>query len=154
MPAVYRLGLDERLLRIAELYLGEPCFYMGISAKRERVSPRQAGTRQWHMDIEDDRMLRFLIYLSDVDEAAGPFNYVPSACQRTATGGFGTLLACDGTRIFHRAGWPTGRKRLSLSMTYSSRHPRQIMRPVRLRWPSRNRLLETLTERIPPARWA
>jgi len=185
-PAVYMLGLEERLLRLAELYLGEPCYFLGISMKRERVSPIETGARQWHLDIEDDRMLRLLVYLNDVDEGTGPFTHVPATesavahaamgyrggyipearfggivppeTWRTAQGRAGTLVAFDGTRIFHRAGRPTERERLSLSLTWSSRHPRQILRPVRLRLATRRRLLAGLNARqracIPPARWS
>jgi hypothetical protein len=174
-PAVYLLGLEETMLDMAEIYLGEPCYYLGISIKRERVNLVEKGTRQWHMDIEDDRMLRFLVYLSDVDEGSGPFNYVPAAQsaaareamnyragyvgdeafsgfvalpdRRAATGKVGTVAAFDGTRVFHRASPPTEHERLSLSITYCSRHPRQILRPVRLRKTTRRRLLAGLSDR-------
>lgn len=185
-PSVYMLGLDPALLDAAEHYLGEPCYYMGCSLKRELVSPSQAGARQWHLDIEDDRMLRLIVYLTDVGPDGGPFNYiapedtlwakrrmgyragyldeaqmreaVPEECWHQITGAAGTVIAFDGTRLFHRAGRPTGAERLSLSITYSSRYPRQILRPVRLLPSSRRQLLERLDDRqracIPAARWS
>jgi hypothetical protein len=144
-PELYLLGLDRVFLDAAEQYLNEPCLYLGISIKRERANEATVGARQWHMDIEDDRMLRFLVYLCDVDETNGPFNYVPAgksalaherlryrsgymcddafgqavspAHQQAITGPFGTMIVFDGTRIFHRAHPPTNRDRLSLSCT-------------------------------------
>lgn len=175
LPFVYMLGLEPILLDIAEAYLGEPCYYLGICIKRERADMCQTGTRQWHMDIEDDRMLRLIIYLSDVDDRSGPFNYAPvresfAACTalnyrsgylpddifstgvptgkcKVATGPAGTLIAFDGTRLFHRAGRPVAKDRLSLSITYCSRHPKQILRPVRLHWKDRRRLLSKVDGR-------
>jgi len=34
------------------------------------------GSQKWHRDPEDAQMCKFFIYLSDVDESAGPFTYV------------------------------------------------------------------------------
>jgi hypothetical protein len=130
-------------------------------------------------------MLRFLVYLCDLNETTGPLNYVPAGknalaherlryrsglmCdnafaqalspshQQAITGPFGTMIVFDGTRIFHRAHPPTSRDRLSLSITYCSRHPRQILRAVRLSRASRRRLLAMIGDReracIPAARW-
>jgi len=183
---VYALGLDAVLLDLAEDYLGEPCFYMGCSLKRERVSPSKGGTRQWHHDIEDDRLLRLIFYLNDVEEGGGPFQYIDVAASRLAgsrlayrsgyvgdaamrsairddswtsvRGGAGLMIAFDGTRVFHRVSPPVSADRFSLSITYSSRHPRQILRQVRLRPASRRRLLANLSDReracLPGARWS
>ncbi|HVF93167.1 MAG TPA: hypothetical protein VM900_02520 [Sphingomonas sp.] len=184
-PAAYRLGLEPVLLDIAEDYLSEPCFYMGCSLKRERVSPSNAGTRQWHHDIEDDRMLRLIFYLNPVQEGGGPFQYIDAARSRAAhaalgyrsgylsdaamqpavpcddwvsvQGAAGMMIAFDGTRVFHRATRPLADDRFSLSITYSSRYPRQILRQVRLRTASRRKLVASLTERqracLPRGRW-
>jgi len=34
------------------------------------------GARQWHLDVED-RMLKIIIYLNDVNLHGGPFEYIP-----------------------------------------------------------------------------
>ena len=80
-----RLGLNPRLLDIANTYLG-------MWAKLEYVdvwytppvdrSERQSSQR-WHRDFNDRHLLKAFIYLVDVDEEAGPFEYVP----RSAPGG-------------------------------------------------------------------
>jgi hypothetical protein len=33
----------------------------------------------WHRDSEDRRIVKIIIYLNDVDEQQGPFEYVPSS---------------------------------------------------------------------------
>lgn len=184
-PSLYRLGLDDMMLTLAENYLGEPCYYLGCCLKREKVSAAAIGTRQWHTDVEDDRMLRLIVYLNDVEEGGGPMEYidaahtaaardmlgyrsgfvsdsdmrsvVPEACWNRVVGRAGTVIAFDGARFFHRASPPILTDRFSVTFTFTSRHPKQIWRPVRLRPDSRRRLLASLPERqaacIPLARW-
>jgi len=181
----YRLGLNSTLLDLAEQYIGERCFYMGCSLKREDVSSFKGGTRQWHLDIEDDRMLRIIIYLNNVEEGGGPFQYIEAprsrlACSQlvyrsgyisdatmrsaveearwnSAYGPAGLIVAFDGTRVFHRVARPTSKARLSLSLTYTSRHPRHVFRQVRLRLNTCRSALSDLSEReracLPGARW-
>jgi hypothetical protein len=80
-----RLAVNPRLLDIANAYLE-------MWAKLEYVDlwytpPVQDGERQssqrWHRDFNDRHLLKAFIYLVDVDEETGPFEYVP----RTAPGG-------------------------------------------------------------------
>jgi hypothetical protein len=171
----YRLGLNPTLLDLAESYLGEPCFYMGCSLKREEVDPFIGGTRQWHLDIEDDRMLRIIIYLNDVQDGGGPFQYIDAARSRlarsrldyqsgylsdaamrsavsedrwaSAYGRAGLIVAFDGTRVFHRVARPEVASRFSLSLTYTSRYPRHVFRQVRLRSSSFRAVYPNLSER-------
>lgn len=174
-PSCYLLGLDPMLLDLAESYLREPCFYLGAALKRERVDDPSEGPRQWHRDIEDDHLLRLIIYLHAVDERTGPFHYldrarsddaalrlhyrsgylpdavfhsaIAAADCRTMCGPEGTVAIFDGARIFHRAGRPTMRDRFSLTLTYSSRFPRQILHRSRLLTPSRAVAAQSLSAR-------
>lgn len=182
---LYRLGLSEEILDLAENYVKEPCYYMGCAIKLEKVTPSVSGTRQWHLDIEDDRLFRLIIYLNDVSEGGGPFQFIrkmPTQIARqqlgyrsgyvadeqmaqwvatpdwsSVLGPAGTLVAFDGTQAFHRVQRPTHVERFSLTLTYSSRRPRQVLRPVRLRRASRSSLMSSLSDRqqacIPRARW-
>lgn len=186
MPELYHIGLEDAVLDVAENYLLEPCYYHGCCLKREKADAIAIGTRQWHIDVEDDRMLRLIVYLNDVGEGGGPLEYldadrtaaaraaldyrsgyigdrtmrgvVPDLYWTSVTGPAGTLVAFDGTRLFHRASTPTRSDRFSVTFTFTSRHPRQIWRPTRLRAESRRRLVADLPSRqaacIPPARWA
>ena len=52
-PDLYRIGLHDALLDMAENYLCEPCLYLGSCLKLERSAAPALGTRQWHTDVED-----------------------------------------------------------------------------------------------------
>jgi hypothetical protein len=72
-PEIYRWGLHDRLLNIAENYLGVPVGYDGINIFFTKADGRESGVRCWHRDGEDRRMLKIAVYLHDVDEGNGPF---------------------------------------------------------------------------------
>ena len=73
----------KRLLDIANTYLG-------MWAKLEYVdvwytppsTGRAPSSQRWHRDFNDRHLLKAFLYLVDVDEETGPFEYVP----RTAPG--------------------------------------------------------------------
>jgi hypothetical protein len=81
-----RLGINPRLLDVANAYLG-------LLSKLEYVdvwyTPAAGGederrsSQRWHRDFNDRHLLKAFIYLVDVDEDTGPFEYVP----RSAPGG-------------------------------------------------------------------
>jgi hypothetical protein len=81
-----RLGIHPRLLDVANAYL-EMC------SKLEYVdvwyTPAAGGdeerrsSQRWHRDFNDRHLLKAFLYLVDVDEETGPFEYVP----RSAPGG-------------------------------------------------------------------
>jgi Phytanoyl-CoA dioxygenase (PhyH) len=147
-----RLGINRRLLDVANAYLGMwskleyiDLWYTPPAAGQERVS-----SQRWHRDFNDRHLLKAFIYLVDVDEEAGPFEYVP----RSAPGGelahlwpwqpLGenyppqdeltpkvadravTFTAARGAVIlcntsgFHRGGFATGKPRALATLTYSS----------------------------------
>ena len=43
----------------------------------------QKKSRLWHLDREDRRMLKIIIYLNDVSEEGGPFQYIPKSLTST-----------------------------------------------------------------------
>ena len=86
-----RLGLDDpwfraaasrRLLDIANAYLEmwSKLEYVDVwystpqPADAERIS-----SQRWHRDYNDQHLLKVFLYLVDVDEAMGPFQYVPGS---------------------------------------------------------------------------
>ncbi|MBE9125276.1 MULTISPECIES: hypothetical protein [unclassified Coleofasciculus] len=77
-PEIFYWGLEERLLKIAERYLGVPVAYDGILFTLSLADGREHGVRVWHRDQEDRRMLRVCLYINDVDEDGGPFQYLRS----------------------------------------------------------------------------
>src|ERR1700722_1860436 len=91
---IIRWGLSDRLLDIAENYLGVPVGYDGINAFFTKADGMETGARRWHRDTEDRRMLKIALYLNDVDEDGGPLQVLrrqlPDSC-RMVRGKFPTL---------------------------------------------------------------
>jgi hypothetical protein len=150
-PDLYRWGLQERLLDIIENYLGLPVAYHGVSFRRDVADGSQQGTRQWHIDIEDRRMAKIIVYFNDVGIDNGPYEYIPkpltpspwvfkrnygfiaddvvekavSATQwQACTGPSGTVVFTDTCAVFHRGKMPTQSERLAMFFTYTSRRPK------------------------------
>ena len=80
----YLFGLSRPLLDLAERYLGLPVDYLGVNIKRELANGLSEGTRLWHADPEDERMLKLIVYLSDVDAGSGPFAAIDARQSREA----------------------------------------------------------------------
>jgi hypothetical protein len=78
----FRACLSARLLDVANAYLRmwSKLSYVDLwytvpqAAGSERVA-----SQQWHVDFDDRHLLKAFLYLVDVDEDAGPFEYVPES---------------------------------------------------------------------------
>ena len=68
---------ETRLMKIAENYLGLPAIFQGVHLRKDLPNENQFGTLLWHKDSEDRKMVKIIIYLNDVDEEQGPFEYLP-----------------------------------------------------------------------------
>ncbi len=75
-PDLFLWGLSDRLLHIAENYLEVPIGYDTFTCTLSVKQSKEAGTRLWHIDHEDRRMIKLIVYLTDVDEESGPFQYI------------------------------------------------------------------------------
>ena len=167
-PDILLWGLDPQLLDLAENYIGLPIYYLGAQVKRELANGKSLNVRKWHIDTEDYRMLKIIIYLNDVDEFGGPFQYLSK--QETArakkslgyksglidddlmathvdpekwiacTGSSHTAALIDTANIFHRAKPPTKTERKSITFHYISQSP------IHLR--SKNLSISTKTENL------
>jgi hypothetical protein len=154
-PAIWQWGLNEQVLDMVESYIGLPARYDGASVRCERATGEAFGVRQWHRDIEDRRMLKLLVWLNDVDDDGGPFEYVdrartpdltrslryisgyvsdeairrqvPESEWRRGTGPMWTSVIADPRNVFHRAMPPVRRDRYSLTFSYTSRSPVRTM---------------------------
>ena len=147
-----RLGLDTRLLDIANTYLGmwSKLEYVDLWYTPPAGAEDRRSSQRWHRDFNDRHLLKAFLYLVDVDEETGPFEYVP----RSAPGGeldrlwpwrpLGenyppeaelaaqidgravTFTAPKGTLIFcntsgfHRGGFASGRPRVLATFTWDS----------------------------------
>jgi len=151
LPGLFMLGLDAALLGIAEQYLGLPVAYHGAVLRHSPVDGRQVGPRRWHRDAEDYHVLRTVIYLNDVDDDGGPFEYLPRRLAARAvralaedgmcsddqlaahvspeqwkrcTGPAGTVVIADSAQVFHHESLQRGSARSVVMIGHASRHPR------------------------------
>jgi hypothetical protein len=77
LPEFATWGREQRLLNIIENYLSLPVAFHGVHLRKDFPNQNQFGTLLWHKDSEDRRMVKVIIYLNDVEEKHGPFEYVP-----------------------------------------------------------------------------
>jgi hypothetical protein len=73
---------DRRLLDLANAYLGlwSKLEYIDLwyTAPHGDDADRR-GSQRWHRDYDDRYLLKVFVYLADVDEQTGPFQYVPGS---------------------------------------------------------------------------
>jgi hypothetical protein len=74
-----RLAVDLRLLDLANTYLGmwSKLEYVDLWYTPPSDEIDRQSSQRWHRDFNDRLLLKAFLYLSDVDEQAGPFEYVP-----------------------------------------------------------------------------
>lgn len=73
---LFQWGLNDRLLKIVERYLGLPVAYDGLLSVLSIADGREIGARAWHRDREDRRMVKVCVYLNDVNDDGGPFQFL------------------------------------------------------------------------------
>jgi Phytanoyl-CoA dioxygenase (PhyH) len=79
LPQFSNWGRENRLLKIVENYLGLPVAFQGVHLRKDLPNEHQFGTLLWHKDSEDRKMVKVIIYLNDVQEKQGPFEYIPAS---------------------------------------------------------------------------
>ena len=72
LPAIFRWGAQQRLLDVAEAYLGLPVGYNGVHGFYTKAGGEESGTHIWHRDREDRRMLKIGVYFHDISPNEGP----------------------------------------------------------------------------------
>ncbi|MBF2007509.1 MAG: 2OG-Fe(II) oxygenase [Chlorogloeopsis fritschii C42_A2020_084] len=150
-PEIFLWGLEERIINIVENYIGLPVLYHGVDFRREIANEKLADVRQWHLDVEDYRMVKIIVYLNDVSIKGGPFEYisktltsalrqnikysggfipdqiiedfVPRSDWKPCIGDCGTIIFSDTCNVFHRAKPPVESDRFSMTFAYTSRQP-------------------------------
>jgi hypothetical protein len=77
-----RACMSRRMLDIANTYVGlwTKLEYLDVwySVPQSEESNRRSSQR-WHRDFNDRRLLKAFLYLVDVDEGTGPFQYLPGS---------------------------------------------------------------------------
>ena len=131
-----------------ENYVGLPIRYHGADLRREVADGKLSDVRQWHIDAEDRRMFKMIVYLNEVKPGGGPFQYLPrDVTVRTARrlgyrSGFvrddemsavlpvsewveclapsHSAVMADTCKVFHRAQPPRSSDRYSVTFSWTS----------------------------------
>ncbi|WP_146132095.1 2OG-Fe(II) oxygenase [Pleurocapsa sp. CCALA 161] len=150
-PEIFTWGLEQKLIATISKYLKLPVAYHGAYVRRDIANNIAYKTRLWHLDKEDRRIVKIIIYLKDVDQNSGAFQYIPkrftSALIRklkynheylpskkverfvsssewiSCKGQTGTVIFVDTANIFHRGLIPQTSDRLSIFFDYTSAFP-------------------------------
>jgi len=174
-PDLYRLGLASAILDLAEDCLGLDCLYLGATLKRECADGLVAGTRQWHLDVEDEKLFRILVYLAPVGADSGPFEFFPRGASQAikaelhyhsgyvedarmiaatkagiphrCVGAAGDAVIFDGAGVFHRGRAPLIEDRYLVTFAYCSRRPLELRPSAHLPAPLHKRFVSTLSDR-------
>ena len=156
-PEILLWALEPKLLNIIENYIGLPILYQGFAVRRSVADGQYSGVRRWHMDWEDRRTIKIIIYLNDVEMGGGPYEYIRKDVTTKAIkslnyynlgflsdvemqeavspvdwticlGKQGSVIITDTSNVFHRAQPPTIKDRFSITFCYTSAHPQVIWR--------------------------
>ncbi|MEM6613776.1 MAG: hypothetical protein AAF652_16260 [Cyanobacteria bacterium P01_C01_bin.72] len=148
-------ALEPKLLNIVENYIGLPILYQGFAVRRSIADGQYSGVRRWHMDWEDRRTIKIIIYLNDVVAGGGPYEYIRRSTTEKAIktlnyynlgylsdvemceavspidwtaclGKEGSMIITDTSSVFHRAQPPKNRERFSITFCYTSANPQVI----------------------------
>jgi hypothetical protein len=150
LPEFFLAGLNARFLALAEQYLRVPAAYHGAVFRHSFPDGHQVGPRRWHRDAEDFHVLRTVVYLNDVTEDGGPFEYIPRHIEvpdpdkrsgtpmrsdeemaavvpmsqwKRCVGPAGTVIIADSARVFHHESLQRRSDRSVIMMGHSSRRP-------------------------------
>ncbi|TAE58491.1 MAG: 2OG-Fe(II) oxygenase [Nostocales cyanobacterium] len=148
-PIIYLWGLEPRLINIVEHFLGLPVAYHGVYVRRDVANNLEIGSRLWHIDKEAHKILKVIVYLHDVDENNGAFEYltpdvtlevakslkyrtgyicdqimqsvIPDSYYQPCVGKAGTVIFAATHSIFHRGKIPVHADRYSVFFDYTPR---------------------------------
>ena len=154
-PEILLWALEPRLLDIVESYIGLPTMYQYFAMRRSIADGTFSGVRRWHVDWEDRRIIKIIIYLNDVVAGGGPYEYiarnmtskaktklkynnlgyisdekmleaVSKSDWKSCFASQGSVVISDTGSVFHRAQPPTQNERFSITFCYTSRKPQVI----------------------------
>jgi hypothetical protein len=148
IPTLADITFSETMLSLACAYFGVPPIlsYAKITHSFANDLP-EFDTQMWHVDYGAKFILKFIIYLNDVDQGTGPFAYVKGSHQKkfrgwnlktrfseielrrhyteeafySATGSLGTIHIAE-TTGFHKGTKPLDNARTVLIFNYTL-HP-------------------------------
>jgi Phytanoyl-CoA dioxygenase (PhyH) len=145
-----RIAASDSVLDIVNGYTGQPRKLTYVDNWYTVPYPhatKRVASQRWHRDPEDDHIVKMFIYFNDVDEEAGPFEYVRDSAaggkygdlfpgndgvyppgdeleaavdpedRMTMNGPAGTVIFCD-TAGFHRGGFARTKPRILMVATF------------------------------------
>lgn len=167
-------GLEKRLLDLVENYIGLPLLFHGVDLRKDVANAPLTDARHWHLDIDDERMVKVIVYLNNVGDSGGPFEYIPRSFTQQIvdalgyTSGFvteeamnkvissqqrkicaaraGSIIITDTCNVFHRAK-PAQRNRYSITFGYTSRIPQVCLSEFKLSPEEWQRITPSLNKR-------
>jgi hypothetical protein len=80
--AWFRVCASRRMLDVANTYLGllSKLEYVDMwYSVPQPVDKSRVSSQRWHRDFNDKHLLKAFLYLVDVDEGTGPFQFVPGS---------------------------------------------------------------------------
>lgn len=77
--AFYNFAFSKKMIAHAAKYLGEYPILNNIDLLRSDPTDRDGwlNSQQLHLDVIDTKILRVVVYITDVDEENGPFTFFP-----------------------------------------------------------------------------
>lgn len=151
VPEIFRWGVADRTIDLLERYFEVPIAYHGVYLRRDMAVQALSSSNLWHLDMEDRRVVKVVVYLTDVDDGDGSFQYidrarslelrrslgvtyrlgtdaemdrlVPEADWCTVSAPAGTVIISDTALLFHRGHRPRQRDRVTLFYDYTTRRP-------------------------------
>ena len=76
MKKIYNFTLNQKFIEIFENYFCLPLHYKGADIRKDINDGKRIETRLWHIDSEDEKIIKILFYLNKVDTNGGPFTYI------------------------------------------------------------------------------
>ena len=76
MKKIYDFTLNKKFIEIFENYFCLPLHYKGADIRKDINDGQKIETRLWHIDSEDEKIIKILFYLNKVDTNGGPFTYI------------------------------------------------------------------------------
>jgi hypothetical protein len=90
--------------------------------RSDPVKIEGAGPQAWHNDGCPDGLLRGILYMTDVDDRSGAFQYKNKKDEIVSVNGpKGTLAIFDADQVLHRGSPPLDRHRDAFDLTFSPR---------------------------------
>jgi hypothetical protein len=92
-----RLGVSDAILNVVNAYRDQWTRLVDLDAWYTvpfATARKRVASQRWHRDPEDLHVVKVFVYFSDVDDDAGPFQYVPgsaSGARRPPRGPLGSL---------------------------------------------------------------